>query len=186
MGRFKSIIKPFDSGRNYIQHAFFKFILLRVIWSWKCNNILKKKITSLQTLVTWVYQTTLNMFPHWISKPCIRKRKNHSKISSGAGKFAQNLRACKKSQYNIPSYKLGRHNQRHTFGRCFSRYKFNSMDIPTYGLKVKSINNIKTKPPFSHKRNWMLHIIKYCQDISSLEIYKNWTTLITYKWTKLI
>ena len=31
----------------------------------------------------------LNIYPHWISKPCIQKHKNHSKASNGTGKFAQ-------------------------------------------------------------------------------------------------
>ena len=35
MGRLKPIIKPFDSGWNYIQHAFIKLMLLLVIWSWE-------------------------------------------------------------------------------------------------------------------------------------------------------
>ena len=100
-GPLKPIIKPFDNEWNYILHIFFKLILFLVIWSWKCNNVLKKKITSLQTSVIRVCQTTLHIFPHWISKPCIRKHKNHSKASSGAGRFAQNLCAYKKSQYNV-------------------------------------------------------------------------------------
>ena len=51
MGRLKPVIKPFDSGWNYIQHVIVKFISFLVIWSWKYGNILRNKITSLQTLV---------------------------------------------------------------------------------------------------------------------------------------
>ena len=53
-GRLKPIIKPFDGGWNYILDISFKLILLLVIWLLKCNNALKKKITSLQTSVTQV------------------------------------------------------------------------------------------------------------------------------------
>ena len=95
MGRLKPIIKPFDSGWNYIVHISFKIISLLVTWSWKCNNVLKKKITSLQKSVIRVCQSTLNIFPQWISKAWIWKHKNHSKVSSVARRFAQNLRACK-------------------------------------------------------------------------------------------
>ena len=77
MGRLKPIIKPFDSEWNYILHLFFKLTPLIVNWLWKCNNLLKKKFTSLRTLVIKVCQTTLNIFPHWIYKPRIRKHKNH-------------------------------------------------------------------------------------------------------------
>ena len=41
----------------------------------------------------------MSIFPHWISKPCIRKHKNHSIVSSGVKRFSQNLRACKKLQF---------------------------------------------------------------------------------------
>ena len=115
-GCLKPIIKPFDSGWNYILHIFFKLILFLVILSWKCNNVLKKKITSLRILVIQVCRTTLNIFPHWIYKPRIRKHKNHSKVNSGAGRFAQNLLACKKPHYNVCNCKSGRHNQGKTFG----------------------------------------------------------------------
>ena len=87
MGRLKPIIKPFDSGWSYIKHAFFKLISLLVIWSWKCNNMLKKKIIILQKIVIRVCQTALNIFPHWISKPLIRNHKNCSKASKGARKW---------------------------------------------------------------------------------------------------
>ena len=122
-GRLKPNMKLFDSGWKYILHTFFKLVSFLVIWSWKCNNILKKKVKSLRTSVIWVYQTTLNIFPHWISKPRIRKHKSHSKASSGARKVAQNLCACKKSQYNVRNCKSGRHNRRHTFRCCNSQYK---------------------------------------------------------------
>ena len=100
-GHLKPIIKLFDSEWNYIQHAFFKLILLLLIWSWKFSNMLKNRIPILRTLVIWVCWTTLSLFPHWISQPCSQKHKNHNKAISGAGRFAQNLRVCKKSQYNV-------------------------------------------------------------------------------------
>ena len=126
--------------------------------------MLKSKITNLQTLVIWVCQTTLNIFPHWISKPCIRKHKNHSKASSGAGRFAQNLRACKKSRYNVQNCKSGRHNRCHTFRRCNSQHKPTSTNIPYNGLKVKGKKNGKTRTPSPYWRNQMLCAINFCQD----------------------
>ena len=62
MGRLKPIIKPFDSGWSYILYLFFKLISLLVIWSWECNNALKKKITSLPTSVTQVCPSALDVF----------------------------------------------------------------------------------------------------------------------------
>ena len=115
--------------------------------------MLKKKVTRLQPLLTQVCQTKLNIFPHWISKPCIRKHKNHSKASNGAGKFTQNLRACEKSRYNVRNCKSGRHNQRHTFRRHKPKYKSASTDISSYGLKIKGIKDGKTKDPSPHRRN---------------------------------
>ena len=126
------ITRLFDSGRNCILHLSFKLILLLVIRSWKCNNESKKKITSLQTLVIWVCQLTLNIFPQWISKPHIQKHKNHSKASNGARRFAHTLR----SQYNVWNCRSGRHNQRHTFGRHNTQYKPSLTNIPYYGLKL--------------------------------------------------
>ena len=155
----KPIIKPFDSGWNYIQHASFKLISLLVIWSWEFNNMLKKKVTSLPTSVIQVCQITLKIIPHLISKPNIRKHKNHIKVSNDAGKFAQNLRAWKKSQYN------GRHFQRHTFRRRKSNYKSTSTNIPSYGLKVKGVKNEKNKPPSPCRQILKLHVIKHCRDI---------------------
>ena len=98
--------------------------------------MLKKKLTSLQTLVIRVCWTTMNMFPHWISKSCIRKHKNHSKTSNGAEKFAKNLRAGKNSQYNVQNCKSGRQNRRHIFRRLKPKYKSASTNIPSYCLKV--------------------------------------------------
>ena len=135
----KPIIKPFDSGWNYIQHTLIKLIALLAIWSWKCNNMLKNKITILQTSVIWVCETTSNIFPHWISKSRIRKHKNHSKASSGTGRFSHNLRACKKSRYNVWNYKSG--NTINVTLSYKSRHKPISTDIPYNDLKVKGRKN---------------------------------------------
>ena len=169
MRRLKAIIKPFDSGWNYILYTFFKLILLLAIWSWKCNNVMKKKITGLRTSVIRVCWTILNIFPHWISKPCFQKHKNHSKASSSAGRFAQSLCACKKSRYNVQICKSGINNQCHTFRRHKSQYKPTSTNIPHYGLKVKGRKNRKTKPSSPCRRNWMLHAINHCQTTSLWE-----------------
>ena len=160
-GCLKPIIKLFDSGWNYILHIPFKLISLLVIWSWKCNNVLKKKITSLRTSVIRVCQSRLNIFLQWISKTCIRKYKNHSKAISGAERFAQNLRACKTSRCNIWNCKFRRHIQRHTFRRHNSQYKPSLTNILYYSLKVKRRKNRKTKSPSPCQQNWMLHVIKH-------------------------
>ena len=147
MGRLEPIIKPFDSGWNYIPHISFKLILLLVIWSWKCNNELKKKVISLQTLIIQVCQSTLTIFSKWISKPCIQRHKNHSKASNGTGRFAHILCACKKSRYNVQNCKSERHNQGHILGHHNTPYKPSLTNILYYGLKVKGKNNEKTKTP---------------------------------------
>ena len=136
-GRLKPIIKPLDSGWNYIMDLSFKLISLLVIWLYNCNNEVKKNITHLGTLIVRVCRSTLNIFPQWISKPRIIKPKNHRKSSSSVGRFAKNLNACKKSQYDVQNYKYWRHNWRHTFKCCTSQYKPISTNIPYNGLMVK-------------------------------------------------
>ena len=102
----------------------------------------------------------MNVFPHWIIKPSIQKHKNHSKTSSGAGRFAQNLCVCKKTQYNVWNCNSGRHDQRHTFRRRNSRYRPKSTNIPYYGLKVKARKKENTTPsPCQQYR--MVHAIKH-------------------------
>ena len=128
--------------------------------------MLKKKFTSLWTLITRVYWTTLNIFPHWISKPCVRKHKNHNKASNGTGKFDQNLWVYKKSWYKGRHCKSGRHNQCHTSRRRKPKYKSTLTNILSYGLKVNGIKNKKTKPPSPPRRNLILNAIKHRPDIS--------------------
>ena len=144
----------------------FKLISLLVIWSYNCNNAAKKNMTHLGTLIVQVCRSTLNIFPQWISKPQIRKPKNHRKSSSGAGRFAQNLRTCKKSHYDIRNCKSGRHNRRHTFKRHRSRYKSISTNIPYNALMVKGKKRGNTKPPSPCRRNWMLRALNHRQDIT--------------------
>ena len=167
MGRLKPIIKPFDGGWNYILDLSCKLILLLVIWLWQCNNVLKKKITSLQISVIRVCWSTWNLFPQWISKPCIRKHKNHSKTSNGAGRFAHNLCECKRSQYNVWNCKSGRHNRHRTFGHHNTQYKPTLTNIPYYGLKDKGGKNGKTKTPSPHQQNRMLRALNLCQDVGN-------------------
>ena len=95
--------------------------------------------------MTQVSQSALDVFPWWISKPQIQKRKFHSTTSKGAGRFAHILRACKKSQYNVHNYKSWRHNRRHTFRHYNMQYKPSLTNIPYYGLKLKEKKNRKTK-----------------------------------------
>ena len=97
MGRLKPIIKPFDRGWSYILHLSFKLVSHLVIWLYNCNNAMKKKITHLGTSIVKICRSTLNIIPQWISKPQIRKPKYHRKSSCSTGRFAQNLRTCKKS-----------------------------------------------------------------------------------------
>ena len=113
-----------------------------------------------------VCQTKLNIFPNWISKPRIRKHNNHSKRSSGAGRFAQNLRACKKSRYNVWNCKSGRHNRRHTFRRRNSRHKPTYSNISYHGLKVKGKKKENTKTPSPRQQNRILRAIKHRHNTS--------------------
>ena len=165
-GRLKLIIKPFDSGWNYILDLSFKLISLLVIWSWKCNNTLKKKVTSLQTSITQVCWSALDIFPRWISKPRIRKHKNHNTTSKGAGRFAHILRASKKSRYNARNCKSRKHNQRHTSWHHNTWYKPSLTNILYYGLKVKQKMNRKTNNPSPHQRKRMLCVLNLHQDTS--------------------
>ena len=137
----KPIIKPFDSGWRYILDLSLKLISLLVIWSYDCSNVTKKKVTHLGSSIVQVFRSTLNIIPHWISKPRIKRSIKHQKSSSGAGRFALNLRICKYSHYDTRNCKSGRHNRRHSFKRRRTRhgtqYKPISTNIPYDGLKVK-------------------------------------------------
>ena len=167
MGRLKPVIKPFDRGWSYILDLSFNLISLLVIWSYNCNNATKKKITHLGTSIVQYCQSTLNIFPQWIAKPRIRKLKYHYKSSSGAGRFTQNLRACKKPHYDVKNYKFGRHNRCHTFKCHRSRYKPISTNIPYSGLMVKGRKRGNTKPPSLHRQNRMLHYLNHSKDITA-------------------
>ena len=104
------------------------------------------------------------MLPRWIFKLQIRKHKNHSKTSKGAGRFVHILRACKQSQYNVLHCKSRRHNQHQFFRRHIIQYKPSLTNIPYYGLKAKEKNNRRTKTPSPPQRNWMLRALNLCQD----------------------
>ena len=133
-------------------------------WSWKCNNTLKKKITSLQTSITQVCRSVLNVFPWWICKPRIRKHKNHSKTSNGVGRFSHIICACKNSRYNVRNCKSGRHKRRHISGRHNTQYKLSLTNIPYYGLKAKERKNRKIKTPSPCQQNRTLRALNLCQD----------------------
>ena len=109
----------------------------------------------------------MDVFPRWISKPQIRKHKNHSATSKGEGRFAHILHAFKKSQYNVRNCKSGRHNQRHTFRHHNTRYKPSLTNIPYYNLKAKERKNRKTKTQSPHQRNLMRRALNLCQDTSN-------------------
>ena len=178
----KPIIKPFDSGWNYILDLSFKLISLLVIWSCNCNNtVKKKKITPLGTSVIQACRSILNIFPQWTSKHQIRKPKNHSKANSSAGRFTQNLRACKKSRYNVRNCKSGRHNQRHTFKYCRSQYNPVSTNNPCNGLMVKGRKSGITETPSPCRRNWILRALNHCQDITICESTKLKSSLLPFE-----
>ena len=126
--------------------------------------MLQNKIIVLRTLVIRVCQIVLNIFSHWISKPCTQNHKNHTKANSGARRFSQSLCACKKSQYNIRNCKSRRHNRSHTFRGCNSQPKSSSTDIPYNWLKVKGRKNGKTKTPHPRSQNQMLYTINLYQN----------------------
>ena len=100
MGHLKLIIKPFDSGWNFIQYIIDMLISLIVIWTWKFGSMARSNIISLQTSVNQVCNTAWDLLPKWISKPRLRLHKNHDKTSHGAGKFSQNFCESKRSWYN--------------------------------------------------------------------------------------
>ena len=111
-----------------------------------------------------IYSTALNLSPEWISKRCLQKNKNHSKISSGAGRFSQNLHTCKKTLYNERNCKSGRHSQQHTSMNRKSQHKTITTDMPYMGLKVKARNESKAKLPSLHRQNQMICTINLRQD----------------------
>ena len=138
-------------------------------------------MTHLGALIVRVFQSTLNIFPQWISKPQIRKPKNHRKSSSGAGRFAQNLRASKKSQYTVKNYTLGRQNRRCTFKYRRSRYKPISTNIPYSCLMVKGRKRGNSKDPSRCRQIWMICSLDHCQDITVHKNTKSKSSLWPFK-----
>ena len=177
----KPIIKPFDRGWSYILDLSFELISLLVIWSYNCNSVVKMKSIHLGTLIVRVCRSILNIFPQWISKRRTRKPKYHRELNSGAGRFAQNLRACKKSQYNVRNCKSGRHNRRHTSKCHRSKYKPISTNIPYNSLMVKGKKRGNTKPPPPRGRNQMFHSLNHCQDIMTRENTKLKSLLVLFE-----
>ena len=161
------MIKPFDSGRSYILDLSLKLISLLVIWCCNCNNAVKKKVTHLGTSIAQICQSTLNVIPQWISKPWIRKPNIHRKASSGAGRFAHNLRTYKKSHYDIRNCKSGRHNWQHSFKCHRSWHKPIYTNIPYDGLTVKGRHKRITKPPSPCRHNWMLCALNHQPHITN-------------------
>ena len=147
----------------------FKLISFLVIWSYNCNNTMKKKITRLGTLVVQACRSILHIFPQWISKLRIRKPKNNRKSSRGTGRFAKNFCTCKKSQYDVQNCKYRRHNRRHTFKYRVPQLKPISTNIQYNCLMVKGRKNNNTKAPSPCKRNRMLRSLNHCQDITVRE-----------------
>ena len=160
--------------------------------------MLKNKLEILQTWVIPVYGTALNIFPRWISKPCIWKHKNHCKARSSAERFSQNCCAWK-SRFNVWNYKSGRHNQRYTFKCrksqhkttptnipyiCKPQHKTTSTNIPYICLKVKRRKKSKTKNPSSHRRNCIFRGINLCQDATLCESTKK-TSFLNFNETNL-
>ena len=92
--------------------------------------------------------------------------------SSDAGRFSQNLCACKKLRYNERNCKSGRHNRQHTFMHHKSRHKTTSTNIPYTGLKVKGRNKGKTKLPSPCRQNQMICAINLRQDATRHEFTK--------------
>ena len=172
----KPIIKPFDRRWNYIQHAFIKFISFLVIRLWKCGAMITNKITILRTSVNQIYDTALSIFPHWISKACTRKHKNHSKTSSSTWRFFQNLCAYRKSWFIFCNCKSGRHNQQRTF-RCYKlQHKMLLTNIPYTSLEIKGRKKGKTRISSPCRQIWMIFAINLCQD-ASLCGSKKWNCL---------
>ena len=151
-----------------------------MIWSYNCNNAAKKKVTYLGTSIVRVCQSIFNIFPQRITKPVIRKSKNHRKSSSSAERSAQNFRACEKSQYDVWNCISGRHNQHHTFKYCRLRYKPISTNIPYDGLMVKGKKRGISKAPSLCRQNWMLCSINHCQDITVREYTKLKSPLLPF------
>ena len=156
------MIKPFDSGWSYILNLFSKLILLLVIWSCSWNNIKKKKVTQLGSLIVQVFRSTLNIIPQWISKPWINKSFKHQKASNDAGQFAINLRKRKYLHYNVQNCKSGQHNWRHSFKHHRLRYNPCPSNITHDGLTVKANNGYISS---SHCRQTRIRCANiYCQD----------------------
>ena len=135
------IFIPFDTGWIFIQHMIDKLTYLILLWSLVFSNIV---ITSLHSLVNYMYNIACNHLPKWNSTPHVRRDKNRHKTSHGAGKFSQKLCSSKESRYNERNCKSGRHNCRHTFIRR-KPWKIcqdtNTTCLPNMALKVKTRNN---------------------------------------------
>ena len=163
--RLKPIIKPFDSGWNYIQYAFFNFISLLVIWSWKCNNMLKKKIISLWTLVIWVCWTTLNIFPHWISKLVFENTKTTAKRAMARGNFLKIFRHVR--SHNTM---YGTVNLEHTTDITLSGAVNQNTNLPQpiFHLMVLRLKEYRTE-----RLNLYLHVdlIKYFMLLNIVKIF---------------
>ena len=123
---------------------------------------MKNKVTYLGSSIVQIFRSILNIIPHWISKPRIKRSFKHQKASNGAGRFALNLRKCKYSDYKVRNCKTGRHNRRYFFKQHRLWHKPIPSNITYDGLKVKGRKGYTSPPPC--RRTRMLRANIRCQD----------------------
>ena len=158
------MIKPFDSGCNYIPNIFSKLISLLVIWSCYCSEITMMKVTQLGTSIVQVFQSALTIIPEWISKPRIKKSFKHRKASNGAGRFAINLRKCKYSDYDVRNCKSSQHNRGHSFKRHSPRHRLCPSNNTYKKLTVEGRKRYTPNSP--HRQTRMIRAdLSYQDDI---------------------
>ena len=135
-----------------------------MIWSYNCNNAMKKKITHLGTSIVRICQSILNEFPQQISNiESESPRITTYQVAEQEDLYKISVHV-KKSQYDVQNCKSGRRNQRHTFKCPKSRYKPIFINILYNGLMVKERKGGNSKNPSSFRPNMILHSINYCQD----------------------
>ena len=85
MGCLKPMIKPFDSGWDYILNISSKLISLLVNWSCYCSNITKKKVTHLGSLIVQAFNQHSILSLNGYQNPKSNDPLNTEKASNGAG-----------------------------------------------------------------------------------------------------
>ena len=174
-GRLKSNSSASNTGYQFLHFMFYKIIYFILLCTFKASAITSKTIVYIfETLFKVVTSTPITIC-NWINKPHIRYTKKYCKTSNGSGKFSHNLRASKKSYYNVRNCKSRRHGRQHTFMKHKSQTKHTTKNNSNQDLKIKDRKLRTFKSPPLQRLNRMLRVIDHWESHQGINNKENYS-----------